>query len=170
MKNGGSLWKLRNSSRAREVATNDRLAGCAVRKDSGVLYGPKNSRGSFGTYKREFSSRVAGPKVRFGPAESGSAALAAKVALVKGDAIPPDHGDVIHTDFTNRPYGRFSACALHFVARVGVVRVESSPIVREIEVECLPGHTRNFSTSKSAADIDAVHIEDLQMPVDILYL
>jgi large subunit ribosomal protein L25 len=60
---------------------------------------------------------------------------------------------------------------LHFVGKaVGVVRGGIlQPIVREIEVECLPMDIPEFfNVEVSALDIgDAVHIEDLQVPEDV---
>jgi large subunit ribosomal protein L25 len=121
--------------------------------------------------KKEFSNRVAGLEgshlIRL---KSESAALASKVALVKEMQYHPITGDVIHTDLyevdltvkiqVNVP--------LHFVGKAaGVVRGGIlQPIVREIEVECLPMDIPQFfNVEVSALDIgDAVHIEELQMP------
>ena len=139
-------------------------------KIPGVLYGPKTPPVPLELNKREFSSRVAGIEgshlVRL---KSASAALAAKVALVKEMQYHPITGEVIHTDLyevdltakiqVNVP--------LHFVGKaVGVVRGGIlQPIVREIEVECLPMDIPEFfNVEVSALDIgDAVHVEDLQM-------
>ena len=140
-------------------------------KIPGVLYGPKTPPVPVELNKKEFSSRVAGLEgshlVRL---QSESAALAAKVALVKEMQYDPITGDVIHTDLyevdltakiqVNVP--------LHFVGKAaGVVRGGIlQPIVREVEVECLPMDIPEFfNVEVSALDIgDAVHIEELQMP------
>ena len=102
--------------------------------------------------------------------KSGSAALAAKVALVKEMQYHPISGDVIHTDLYEVDLTATIQVRvpLHFVGKaVGVVRGGIlQPIVREIEVECLPMDIPEFfNVEVSALDIgDAVHVEDLQMP------
>jgi large subunit ribosomal protein L25 len=143
-------------------------------KIPGVLYGPKTAPVPLELNKKEFSSRVAGLEgshlVRL---NSESTALAAKVALVKEIQYDPIAGDVIHTDLyevdlTARIQVRVP---LHFVGKAGgVVRGGIlQPIVREIEVECLPLDIPEFfNVEVSALDIgDAVHIEELQMPENV---
>lgn len=140
-------------------------------KIPGVLYGPRTPPVPVELNKKEFSSRVAGLEgshlIRL---KSESTALASKVALVKEMQYHPITGDVIHTDLyevdltakiqVNVP--------LHFVGKAaGVVRGGIlQPILREIEVECLPMDIPEFfNVEVSALDIgDAVHIEELQMP------
>ena len=93
--------------------------------------------------KKDFSSRVAGLEgshlVRL---KSASATLAEKVALVKDMQFHPISGDVIHADFYEVDLTAKIQVhvPLHFVGKaVGVVRGGIlQPIVREIEVECLP--------------------------------
>jgi len=62
----------------------------------------------------------------------------------------------------------YRACAAHFVGKAaGVVRGGIlQPIVREMEVECLPLDIPEFfNVDVSGLDIgDSVHIEDLAMP------
>ena len=140
-------------------------------KIPGILYGPKTAATAVALDKREFSSRVADLEgshlVRL---KSESAALADKVALVKDMQYHPISGDVIHTDLyevdltakitVNVP--------LHFVGKAeGVVRGGIlQPIVREVEVECLPlDIPAYFAVDVSRLDIgDSVHIEELSMP------
>jgi len=140
----------------------------------GILYGPKTSSMPLELDKREFSTRVAGSEgshlVRL---KSESTALADKVALVKDMQYHPISGDVIHADLyevdltakitVNVP--------LHFVGKAaGVVRGGIlQPIVREIEVECLPlDIPAYFDVDVSALDIgDSVHVEELTMPADV---
>ena len=140
-------------------------------KIPGVLYGPKTGAVPLALDKREFSSRVADLEgshlVRL---KSESSALADKVALVKEMQYHPISGDVIHTDLyevdltakitVNVP--------LHFVGKAeGVVRGGIlQPIVREIEVECLPlDIPAFFDVDVSKLDIgDSVHIEELTIP------
>jgi large subunit ribosomal protein L25 len=140
-------------------------------KIPGILYGPKTEAIALALDKREFSSRVADLEgshlVRL---KSDSSELADKVALVKDMQHHPISGDVIHTDLyevdltakitVNVP--------LHFIGKAeGVVRGGIlQPIVREIEVECLPlDIPAFFDVDVSALDIgDSVHIEELTMP------
>lgn len=136
-----------------------------------ILYGPKTAAVALELDKRDFSTRVAGLEgshlVRL---KSQSTALADKVALVKEMQYHPINGEVIHADLyevdltakitVNVP--------LHFIGKAeGVVRGGIlQPIVREIEVECLPLDIPEFfNVDVSALDIgDSVHIEELGMP------
>jgi large subunit ribosomal protein L25 len=140
-------------------------------KIPGVLYGPKTSPVPLELNKKEFSNRVAGLEgshlVRL---QSGSTALADKVALVKEIQYHPITGEVIHTDLyevdlTAKIQVRVP---LHFVGKAaGVVRGGIlQPIVREVEVECLPLDIPEFfNVEVSALDIgDSIHIEELPMP------
>jgi large subunit ribosomal protein L25 len=140
-------------------------------KIPGVLYGPKTSPVPLELNKKEFSNRVAGLEgshlVRL---QSGSTALVDKVALVKEIQYHPITGEVIHTDLyevdlTAKIQVRVP---LHFVGKAaGVVRGGIlQPIVREVEVECLPLDIPEFfNVEVSALDIgDSIHIEELPMP------
>jgi large subunit ribosomal protein L25 len=136
-----------------------------------ILYGPKVEPIALELNKKDFSTRVAGLEgshlVRL---KSGSTSLADKVALVKEMQYHPISGDVLHADFyevdltakieVNVP--------LHFIGKAaGVVRGGIlQPIVREIQVECLPMDIPQFfNVDVSALDIgDSVHIEELPMP------
>jgi large subunit ribosomal protein L25 len=136
-----------------------------------VLYGPKVQPLALELNRKDFSSRVAGLEgshlVRL---KSASTALADKVALVKEMQYHPITGDVIHADFYEVDLtARIEVSVpLHFVGKgAGVVRGGIlQPIVREIQVECLPlDIPQFFNVDVSALDIgDSVHIEDLPMP------
>jgi len=136
-----------------------------------ILYGPKTAAVSLALDKKEFSRRVAGLQgshlVRL---KSGAATLADKVALVKDMQFHPISGDVIHADFYEVDLTAKIQVhvPLHFVGKaVGITRGGIlQPIVREIEVECLPLDIPEFfDVDVTALDIgDSVHIEDLQMP------
>ncbi len=140
-------------------------------KIPGVLYGPKTQAVALELDKREFTSRVAGLEgshlVRL---KSAASTLAEKVALVKDMQFHPINGDVIHADLYEvdltatiqvRVPLRFVGNAAG-VTRGGILQ----PIVREIEVECLPLDIPEFfNVDVSALDIgDSVHVEDLAMP------
>lgn len=136
-----------------------------------ILYGPKTEAVALALDKREFSSRVADLEgshlVRL---KSESATLADKVALVKDMQFHPIHGDVIHADLYEVDLTAKITVhvPLHFVGKAeGVVRGGIlQPIVREIEVECLPlDIPAFFDVDVSRLDIgDSVHLEELAMP------
>ncbi len=136
-----------------------------------ILYGPKTEPLSLELDKKEFSSRVAGLEgshlVRL---KSAAASLAEKVALVKEMQYHPISGDVTHADLYEVDLTAKIQVhvPLHFVGKAaGVVRGGIlQPIVREIEVECLPLDIPEFfNVEVSELDIgDSIHIEDLSMP------
>jgi large subunit ribosomal protein L25 len=136
-----------------------------------ILYGPKVHSIALELNKKEFSTRVAGLEgshlVRL---KSGSTTLADKVALVKEMQYHPISGDVIHADFYEVDLtARIEVSVpLHFVGKAaGVVRGGIlQPIVREIQVECLPLDIPEFfNVDVGALDIgDSVHVEELPMP------
>jgi len=143
-------------------------------KIPGILYGPKTQTIALELNKKEFSSRVAGLEgshlVRL---KSNSATLVDKVALVKEMQFHPITGEVVHADLYEVDLtARIRVqVPLHFVGKaVGVVRGGIlQPIVREIEVECLPLDIPDFfNVEVSELDIgDSAHIEDLTMPEGI---
>jgi large subunit ribosomal protein L25 len=136
-----------------------------------VLYGPKVESLALELNRKDFSNRVAGLEgshlVRL---KSASTALADKVALVKEMQYHPITGDVIHADFyeVDLTVRIEVSVPLRFIGKgAGVVRGGIlQPIVREIQVECLPlDIPQFFNVDVSALDIgDSVHIEDLPMP------
>ncbi len=140
-------------------------------KVPGILYGPKTQAVPLELDSKEFSSRVAGLEgshlLRL---KSTSSALADKVALVKEVQYHPITGQVVHTDLYEVDLTAKIQVhvPLHFVGKAaGVVRGGIlQPVVREIEVECLPLDIPEFfNVEVSGLDIgDAVHIEDLPMP------
>ena len=140
-------------------------------KIPGILYGPKTEPVPLELNRKDFSSRVAGLEgshlVRL---KSASPTLADKVALVKEVQLHPITGDVIHTDLYEVDLTAKIQVhvPLHFVGKAsGVVRGGIlQPVVREIEVECLPMDIPEFfNVDVSALDIgDSIHVEDLPMP------
>jgi large subunit ribosomal protein L25 len=140
-------------------------------KVPGILYGPKTRPVALEIDRKDFSSRVADLEgshlVRL---KSTSSALADKVALVKEVQYHPISGDVVHTDLYEVDLtARIQVhVPLHFVGKAaGVVRGGIlQPVVREIEVECLPlDIPQFFEVEVTELDIgDSVHIEDLPMP------
>jgi len=136
-----------------------------------ILYGPKTAAVGLALDKKDFSRRVAGLQgshlVRM---KSGAPTLAEKVALVKDMQFHPLSGDVIHADFYEVDLTAKIQVhvPLHFVGKaVGITNGGIlQPILREIEVECLPLDIPEFfDVDVSALDIgDSVHLEDLKMP------
>lgn len=143
-------------------------------KIPGILYGTKTQAVALEFNKKEFSSRVAGLEgshlVRL---KSSATALADKVALVKEMQHHPITGEVVHADLYEVDLTAKIRVhvPLHFVGKaVGVVRGGIlQPIVREIEVECLPMDIPEFfNVEVSELDIgNSVHIEALPMPEGI---
>jgi large subunit ribosomal protein L25 len=143
-------------------------------KVPGVLYGPKTQPVALEIDKKDFSNRVAGLEgshlVRL---KSASSALADRVALVKDVQYHPITGEVVHTDFYEVDLSaRIQVhVPLHFVGKAaGVVRGGIlQPVVREIEVECLPLDIPGFfNVDVTALDIgDSVHVEDVPMPTGV---
>jgi large subunit ribosomal protein L25 len=136
-----------------------------------ILYGPKTQPVPLQLDKKDFSARVAGLEgshlVRL---KSETPDLAEKVALVKSMQFNPISGDVTHADLYEvdlaariqvRVPLRFTGKAAG-VIRGGILQ----PIVREVEVECLPlDIPSSFNLDVSALDIgDSIHIEEIQTP------
>jgi large subunit ribosomal protein L25 len=136
-----------------------------------ILYGPKTQAVSLQVDKKDFSTRVAmlegSHLVRL---KSSVPALTEKVALVKEMQFDPITGDLTHADLYEVDLAARITVSipLRFVGKAaGVVRGGIlQPIVREIEVECLPLDIPNFfNVDVSALDIgDSIHIEEIQMP------
>lgn len=137
----------------------------------GVFYGPKSTAVPLELDRKEFLTRVAHLEgshlIRI---KSGSPALADKVALVKELQYHPVTGEVIHADFYEVDLSEKIRVKvpLHFVGKaVGVVRGGIlQPVVREIDVECLPMDIPEFfDVEVSALDIgDSLHVTELTMP------
>lgn len=139
-----------------------------------VLYGPKTQAVALELDKKDFSTRVAllqgSHLVRL---KSSVPALAEKVALVKEMQFHPISGDVTHADLYEVDLAAKIQVQvpLRFVGKAaGVTRGGIlQPIVREVEVECLPMDIPGFfNVDVSALDIgDSIHVEEMQMPADV---
>ena len=157
---------IKNKRDARRLRRNGKIPA--------VLYGPKTQAVALEFDQREFTNRIAGLEgshlVRL---KSASDTLAEKVALVKDMQLHPISGDVMHADLYEVDLSERIQVGvpLHFVGRAaGVTRGGIlQPIVREIEVECLPlDIPQFFDVDVSALDIgDSVHVRDLVMPTGV---
>lgn len=140
----------------------------------GIFYGPKSQPVSLQVDAKEFVTRVGGLEgshlIRI---KSASPLLADKVALLKEMQFHPVTGNVLHADFyevdlTERIQVKIP---LHFVGKAaGVVRGGIlQPVVREIEVECLPMDIPEYvNVEVSSLDIgDALHVTDLLIPTGV---
>jgi large subunit ribosomal protein L25 len=140
----------------------------------GVFYGPKSAAVPLELDRKDFLTRVVHLEgshlIRI---KSGSPALADKVALVKELQYHPITGEVIHADFYEVDLTEKIRVKvpLHFVGKAaGVVRGGIlQPVVREIEVECLPMDIPEFfDVEVSALDIgDSLHVTELAMPTGV---
>jgi large subunit ribosomal protein L25 len=142
-----------------------------------ILYGPKIASVPLQVDSKDFSTRIAMLEgSRLVRLKSADPALTEKVALVKDLQFHPISGQVIHTDLyevdlqariTVRVPLRFTGKAAG-VVRGGILQ----PIVREIEVECLPLDIPGaFNVDVSALDIgDSIHVEDIPMPEGVTAL
>lgn len=136
-----------------------------------ILYGPKTAAVALELDKRNFTARVAvlegSHLVRL---ISSAPALADKVALVKDMQFHPISGDVTHADLYEVDLAAKIQVRvpLRFVGKAeGVVRGGIlQPVVREIEVECLPlDIPGSFNVDVTALDIgDAIHVDEIQTP------
>jgi len=152
---------------SRQKAQKLRQAG----KLPGIFYGPKTQPVPLEIDKRDFLSRVADLEgshlIRI---KSGSPLLANKVALVKEMQFHPITGEILHADFYEVDLAAKIRVKVpfHFVGKAeGVVRGGIlQPVVREIEVECLPMDIPEyFNVDVSSLDIgDSLHVSDLQIP------
>ena len=106
--------------------------------------------------------------------KSESPLLADKVALVKELQFHPVTGEVLHADFYEVDLSAKIRVKvpLHFVGKAaGVVRGGIlQPIVREVEVECLPMDIPEFfNVEVSELDIgDSLHVTGLAMPEGVV--
>ncbi len=140
-------------------------------KIPGVFYGPQSSAVELAVDNKEFVTRVAHLEgshlIRF---KSAAADLQQKVALLREVQIHPVSGAILHVDFYEVDLTRRLQVTvpLHFIGKaVGVAEGGIlQPVLRDIQVECLPTDIPQFiEVDVSALAIhDAIHLNDLQMP------
>jgi large subunit ribosomal protein L25 len=143
-------------------------------KVPGVFYGPKSAAVALAIDGKEFTTRVAHLEgshlIRF---DSPRAELQQKVALMREVQTHPVSGAILHVDFyeVDLTQRLRVTVPLHFVGRPigtadgGILQ----PVIREIEVECLPTDIPQFIEVDVShlAIHDAVHLADLQLPSNV---
>lgn len=143
-------------------------------KIPGVFYGPKSTAVPLAVDAKEFTTHVASLEgshlIRF---RSPVSDLQQKVALLREVQMHPVSGAILHVDFYEVDLTRRLQVTvpLHFVGKpLGVAEGGIlQPILREIEVECLPTDIPQYiEVDVSGLAIhDAVHLADLQMPPNV---
>jgi len=143
-------------------------------KVPGVFYGPRSAAMPLAVDGKEFASHVANLEgshlIRF---QSAAADLEQRVALVREVQAHPVTGTLLHIDFyeVDLTQRLQVTVPLHFVGKARGVAEGGilQPVLREIEVECLPTDIPQFiEVDVSALDIhDAVHLAELQMPPNV---
>jgi len=158
---------------------NERGKGAArrMRRDGkvpGVFYGPNSSPMPIAIDRKDFASHVANLEgshlIRF---TSPAPELGQRVALVREVQHHPVNGGILHVDFYEVDLTRRLRVTvpLHFVGKAKGVAEGGilQPIVREMEVECLPTDIPQYiEVDVTPLDIhDAVHLADVQMPANV---
>jgi large subunit ribosomal protein L25 len=143
-------------------------------KVPGIFYGPQCTATAVAIDHKFFKGHIANLEgshlIRF---DSAAEALQKKVALVREVQHHPVDGAILHVDFYEVDLTRRLRVTvpLHFVGRAKGVAEGGilQPILREMEVECLPSDIPQFlEVDVAALDIhDAVHLADVQMPANV---
>lgn len=139
-----------------------------------VFYGPKSGATPIAIDRKDFAAHVANLEgshlIRF---HSNAAELQQRVALVREVQHHPVDERLLHVDFyeVDLTQRLKVTVPLHFVGRAKGVAEGGilQPIVREMEVECLPTDIPQYiEVDVTALDIhDAVHFADVQMPANV---
>jgi large subunit ribosomal protein L25 len=140
----------------------------------GILYGPGRASSAITIGSEEFHrklGRLEGSHlIRLVHDGGEDPELHGRMVLVRETQLHPVSGDVLHADFyeVDLTERLTVSVTLHFIGKpVGVVNGGIlQPILREVEVECLPTEIPEFiEVDVSALDIhDAVHLGDLTFP------
>jgi large subunit ribosomal protein L25 len=143
-------------------------------KVPGVFYGPQSTATPIAIDRKFFAGHIANLEgshlIRF---ESPTTALQKKVALVREIQHHPVDGGLLHVDFYEVDLARRLRVTvpLHFVGKAKGVAEGGilQPILREMEVECLPTDIPQFLEVDVAALAihDAVHLADVQLPANV---
>jgi len=135
----------------------------------GVLYGPKTTPIAVAVNALDIKNRIAhAATMRIMRLKSSAAELDGKHVLVKDIQRTPVSREILHADLyevdLNRPIR--VAVGLHFVGKPAGVADGGilAPLVREVEVECLPLEIPEFfDVDVSALGIhDVIHISEMK--------
>ena len=139
-----------------------------------ILYGPKRTTTAVAVSAEEFERKLTHLEgahlIRLVEPAGTDADLHARMVLVRDLQLDPLTGRALHADFYEVDLTEriTVAVTLHFVGKpAGVVNGGIlQPILREVEVECLPTEIPDFiEVDVSGLDIhDAVHVEQLSVP------
>jgi large subunit ribosomal protein L25 len=143
-------------------------------KVPGILYGPKRTTTSIAVNAEEFERKIAHLEgshlIRLVHAGGPDGELHERMVLVREMQLHPVSGRALHADFyeVDLTERLTVSVTIHFVGKaVGVVNGGIlQPILREIEVECLPTEIPDyFEVDVTALDVhDAVHASELTLP------
>jgi len=158
-------------------AGNKRVAGRLRREGKlpGVFYGPKTNPIPLQVNTKELLGSV--PELEGSHLilmKSKIPILGDKVALIKDVQFHPVTGEILHFDLyeVDLTHKILLKIPLHFVGKPkGVIQGGIlQPIVREIEVECLPMDIPEFlDVDVTSLEIGhSVHVRDLQVPEGVL--
>jgi large subunit ribosomal protein L25 len=141
-------------------------------KVPGILYGPKRTTTPIAVGAEEFDRKVAHLEgshlIRL--LQANDPELHERMVLVRELQLHPVTGRTLHADFyeVDLTERLTVAVTLHFIGKaVGVVNGGIlQPILREVDVDCLPTEIPEFiEVDVSGLDIhDAVHAADLTLP------
>lgn len=135
----------------------------------GVLYGPRTTPIAVSVNALDFKNRIAhAASMRIMRLKSSAAELDGKHVLVKDIQRTPVSREILHADLyevdLNRPIR--VAIGLHFVGKAAGVADGGilAPLVREVEVECLPLEIPEFfDVDVSALGIhDVIHVSEMK--------
>lgn len=135
-----------------------------------IIYGPKRTVTHVTVSALEFERKIAPLEGAHLVSLRGGDALGDSVVLVKETQEHPLTGRILHADFLEVDLTKQVrvTVSLHFVGRaVGVVAGGIlQPVLREIEVECLPTRIPDFvEVDVSGLEIhDSIHVKDLMLP------
>jgi large subunit ribosomal protein L25 len=139
-----------------------------------VFYGPKRETTLVGVGAEEFEAKLSHLEgshlIRLRHGEGGDPDLHEKMVLLREVQRHPVSGAILHADFYEVDLTERLAVSvpLHFVGKAAGVVAGGilQPVLREIEVECLPTEIPEFiEVDVSTLGIhEAVHLADLHLP------
>lgn len=141
-----------------------------------IFYGPKRTAVQISVDAAEFGRKLAhleGSHLIRLVAGNGDGELHDKMALLRDMQLHPVTGDVLHADFyeVDLTERLVVSVPLHFVGKAAGVVLGGilQPILREIEVECLPTEIPEFlEVDVSALGIhEAVHVGQITLPAGV---